>query len=189
MATHLHIDDIAKLSDESLLSYALEHPDAFEVLVRRYQHEFLERALRVLRNRDDAEDTVQDTFVRIYRFGGRFRGAQGTFKSWALTILLNTARTRYQKKAREWKRTAPLTPEHYETLASPSERDAVHAKDIIERSLALLGEETAVLLRLAFIEELPYEEIATRSGMKVGAVKTRIHRAKKSLRALIGSID
>ncbi|MEK7613434.1 MAG: RNA polymerase sigma factor [Patescibacteria group bacterium] len=185
---HIHTDDIEKLSDESLLSYALEHPDAFSFLVKRYQREFLERAQYIVKSRDDAEDVVQDAFVRIYRFAPRFRGQSGTFKNWALTILMNVARTRYQQKAREWKRTAPLTQEHYEGLAAPSGEEGALAKDIIERALLHVGEETATLLKLAFIDELPYEEIAKRQGIRVGAVKTRVHRAKRSLRSIIGNI-
>lgn len=189
MAAHLHLQELANLSDEALLAYALEQPHAFELLVDRYQKDFLKRAQYVLKNREDAEDVVQDTFVRIYRFGPRFRETRGTFKSWALTVLLNTARSRYQQNVRDWKRVAPLAPEHYETLAAPSERESVDSKDIIERAISLVGQETAELLRHAFIEEMPYEDIAKKLGVRVGTVKTRIHRAKKSLRALIGSLE
>ncbi len=183
-----YIGDLAALTDEELLARSLGNPALFEVLVVRYHALFLERAHYILKSRDDAEDAVQDTFVRVYRFAPKFQGSQGSFKSWSVTILMNVVRTRYQKKAKEWGREAPLTPEHYETLPEPSTKEAIQAKDIIERSFAFLPEDTVRILRLATIEELPYEEIARKEGISVGAVKTRVHRAKKALREVVGDL-
>lgn len=179
------VTDIRNMSDEALLERSLKEVDLFEILVSRYQKQFLERAFFVVKDRDDAEDIVQDTFVRIYRFAPRFRGESGTFKAWATTILMNVARTRYQKKAKQWKRTAPLTQEHYESLGEESKEDARMAKDEIERALTLVSDDVAYILRLAFLEDLSYKEIAEREGVSEGAIKTRVHRAKKILRATI----
>jgi len=185
---HVHTQELGNLSDEQLLEYALKSPSAFEFLVVRYQKLFLERALYIIKDRDEAEDVVQDTFVRIYRFAPRFCGDSGSFKSWAMTILMNVARTKYQKKAKEWKRTAPLSSEHYESLSAPSEHDAAHAKDIIERAFAFVPNDVAHILKLAFIEQLSYREIADREDSTEGAIKTRVHRAKKVLRNIIGDV-
>lgn len=184
-----HAQDLQQLSDEALLERSLKAPHTFEVLVARYQKDFLNRAFFVVKSRDEAEDVVQDTFVRIYRFAPRFKQSHGTFKAWATTILMNVARTRYQKQAKQWARTSTLEPEHYESLAAPSEKDAVLAKDTIERALEKAPEDVAVLLRLAFIDGLSYEEIAEREGVTVGAIKTRVHRGKKVLRSIIGTLD
>ena len=183
------VSHIHELTDEELLLYAQKHPSAFEFLVARYQQTFLHRALAVIRDKDDAEDIVQDAFVRIYRFAPRFSGEHGTFKAWGMTILMNIARTRYQKRSKEWTRTASLTQEHYESLPEYDRQDALQAKDIIERALVCLPEDVAHILRLAFLDELPYQQIAEREGISVGAVKTRVHRAKKQLKNTIGSID
>lgn len=183
-----YVHDLTEMSDEALLSHSTTHPSAFEILVARYQSHFLERALYIVKTKDDAEDVVQDAFVRIYRFAPRFNESMGSFKSWAMTILMNVARSRYQKKAKEWKRSASLTQEHYEALPAPSEKDALQAKDIITRALEHVPEDIARILRLAFIEELPYSVIAEREGIQVGAVKTRVHRAKKVLKETIGDI-
>jgi len=186
---HVHMNDLGGLSDEELLSYSLKSPSAFEFLVARYQKHFLERAMYVIKNRDEAEDIVQDAFVRIYRFAPRFNAGSGTFRSWAMTILMNVARTTYQKKALAWRRTAPLTPEHYESLAGDGEGAAVEAKDIIERAFAFVPNDVARILRFAFIDQLSYREIAEREQASEGAIKTRIHRAKKVLRGIIGEVE
>lgn len=183
-----HTHDLNAMTDEEILAYSQVHPDAFEFLVARYQQAFLERARFIVKTVDEAEDVVQDTFVRIYRFAPRFRGEAGTFRSWGMTILMNVARTRYQRQMKERSRSTQLTPEHYESLAEPSSKEAVQAKDIVERALPLLSKDAASILRLAYIEDLPYQEIAQRTGIQVGAVKTRVHRAKKELKRIIGSL-
>lgn len=184
-----HVHDYTEMTDEALLKAALKSPSAFEALVARYQREFLDRAFFVVKSRDEAEDVVQDTFVRIYRFAPRFKASHGSFKAWAITILMNVARTRYQKQAKQWGRQATLEPEHYESLAAPSEEEAKLARDTIERALKRIPEDTAGVLRLAFIEELSYAEIAEREGVTQGAIKTRIHRAKKVLRKAVDELD
>lgn len=181
-----HVSSLQQMTDEELLLNSLKKPDLFEILVSRYQRQFLERATFVVKDRDEAEDIVQDTFVRIYRFAPRFRGEEGTFKAWGTTILMNVARTRYQKKAKSWARFAPLTPEHYESLKDDSlDVDASYAKDELERAFLLMDEETANILKQAYIENVPYQEIAEKEGISVGAVKTRVHRGKKVLRDIV----
>jgi RNA polymerase sigma factor (sigma-70 family) len=134
------LEDTQPLSDEALLEMSLSKPSAFEALVTRYQSQFLSRAQAVLRDRDRAEDVVQETFVRIYRFAPRFSAAQGNFRSWSLTILMNVARTHYQKTARDRGHTAPLEPEHYESLADNSihakEGNEAYAKEVVTKALA-----------------------------------------------------
>lgn len=186
---HVHQEALANLTDEELLSRALTNPSVFEFLVARYQRHFLERATYVVKDRDEAEDIVQDTFVRIYRFAPRFNGNAGTFRAWAMTILMNVARTKYQKKSKEWKRQASLTPEHYESLAEPSSTEALEAKDIVRRALEFVPHDVKTILQLAFIQGLPYREIARLEGTTEGAIKTRVHRAKKVLRSIIGNVD
>ncbi|OGG44684.1 hypothetical protein A2841_00815 [Candidatus Kaiserbacteria bacterium RIFCSPHIGHO2_01_FULL_48_10] len=183
------MEDLSSLTDEALLAFSLNRPSAFELLMARYQNQFLSRAQAVVRSRDAAEDVVQDAFVRIYRFAPRFNGEAGSFRSWALTILMNVARTHYQKNARERGHVAPLDPEHYESLGDASILDKEghegYAQAVIQKALSKVPPDVAQVLRLAFIEDLPYKEIAERQGISVPAVKTRVHRAKKVLRSVI----
>lgn len=184
-----HAHAYTALTDEALLDRAVRSPSAFEALVARYQREFLDRAFFVVKSRDEAEDVVQDTFVRIYRFAPRFKASHGSFKAWAITILMNVARTRYQKQVTKRGREAVLEPEHYESLAAPSEKEAHLARDTVARALERVPREVAGLLRLAFLEGLSYAEIAEREGITEGAVKTRVHRAKKVLRRALHELE
>ena len=175
-------DELTALTDEALLAESLGSPSAFEVLMLRYQREFLNRAHAVVKTRDEAEDVVQETFVRIYRFAPKFSSKNGTFRAWSLTILMNVARTRYQKQAKERGTFAKLEDAHYESLAAPDEHDEFLNKDEVVSVLAYVDDETAEILTLAYIEDMPYQEIAERKGTSVGAIKARVHRAKAAVR-------
>src|SRR5262249_47427727 len=131
-------------------------------LMTRYQKEFASRAQAVVKSRDEAEDVVQETFVRIYRFAPKFNASSGTFRSWSLTILMNVARTKYQKRAKERGVFAELQDAHFESLADPS-NVYIHLmnKDEVGRVLERVDEDTAEILTLAYIQGMPYEEIAT----------------------------
>ncbi len=186
------MEDLSSRTDEELLELSLTHPSAFEVLIGRYQSQFLNRAQGILRSRDSAEDAVQDAFVRIYRFAPRFKGENGSFRAWSLTILMNVARTHYRKAARDRGEVALLDPEHYESLADPDvtkEGDQVYAKEIIEKALPKVSEDVRHILSLAYLEDLPYKEIAERLDISVPAVKTRVHRAKAELRKCINPLE
>ena len=184
------LSNLDSYTDEELLALSLSRPSAFELLISRYQAQFLSRAQGILRSRDAAEDVVQEAFVRVYRFAPRFQGDHGSFRAWSLTILMNVARTHYRKAARDRGEVALLDPEHYESLADPDlsvtkEGDAAYAKEVIEQALPRISEDAANILSLAFLKDLPYKEIAETLGISVPAVKTRVHRAKAELRKAI----
>ncbi len=182
------MDDLSALSDEALLELSLKRPGAFEMLVARYQREYTSRAQAVIGSRDAAEDVAQEAFIRMYRFATRFRGEAGSFRAWSLTILMNVARTHYRKAARERGRTAILDPEHYESLADPHfarAADEEFSREVIGRALSEAPPEVARILKLAFLDELPYKDIASQEGLSVAAVKTRVFRAKAILRTIV----
>ncbi len=185
------MDEFMSLSDEELLALSLSRPSAFEILVARYQTQFLSRVQHVVGSRDAAEDVVQEAFIRMYRFAARFKGEAGSFRAWSLTILMNVARTHYRKLARGRENFAELTAEHYESLADTGvfakEGHEAYAKEVIEKGFLQAPEGVAEILKLAFIDDLPYAEIAEKLGTSVPAVKTRVHRAKAVLRDIIGS--
>lgn len=177
-------DDIRTLSDEEVLRRSVSEPWLFAVLLDRYQEVFLRKAKTVLRNEEDAEEVVQDTFTKIYINAHRFEVQEGAkFSSWAYTILFNTTFTRYQKCCKEHARTQHLDPEIWElqgdqVLHSGFEEN----RDVIERVLARLPGHFAKVLRLHYLERWPQRDIATETGETVGAIKARIYRAKVAFR-------
>src|SRR5579864_4753628 len=90
--------DTSNMPDEQILRLALKDPSYFNILVDKYQAAFIRKSLGVVRDREEAEDIVQETFVKIYRYGNNFKKEAGIeFKSWAYKILMNTTFTHYQK--------------------------------------------------------------------------------------------
>lgn len=177
----------AEYTDEELLRLSLSEPRAFELLLVRHQKEFLSRAQAVVKSRDEAEDVVQEAFVRIYRFAPKFNKASGSFRAWSITILMNVARTKYQKKVKERSVFADLEDKHYENLGDDRVHQHYLDADAARRALSKVDAETAEILSLAYLEDLPYEVIAERKGISVGAVKARVHRAKLAVRNALAS--
>jgi RNA polymerase sigma-70 factor, ECF subfamily len=171
--------------DEEILARSVTSPDVFSVLLKRYEDAFLRKAEQIVRSREDAEDIVQEAFTKIYLNASKFKTVEGaSFKSWGYKILMNTAFTRYQKLKRKRNGTVELDPEFYEMLpdTQSNERESRELSDYIVSVFARLPDHFVRVLRMHFIERMPQSEVAAAEGMSVGAVKTRIHRAKKAFR-------
>lgn len=177
-------EDIQKLPDEEILARVQSEPWLFTALLERYQAAFLRKAKTILYNELDAEEVVQDAFTKIYINAHAFEVREGArFSSWAYTILINTALTRYQKCVREGKRTFLLDPEYLEQMGEMKEHTAFNEdRDVIERILERLPGHFARVLRLHYLERWSHKDIAEEGGETVGAVKARIHRAKAEFR-------
>lgn len=177
-------DDVRDMSDEEVLARSHAEPWLFAVLLERYQDAFLRKAKSIIRNELDAEEVVQDTFTKIYMNADRFEVREGAkFSSWAYTILMNTAFTRYQKCVKEGERQMHLDPEIWELIGEQKEHTAFNEhRDAIERILERMPGHLAQVLRLHYIERWSHKDIADETGDTVGAVKARIHRAKASFR-------
>lgn len=177
-------DSAQTLSDEVVLARVQSEPWLFAILLDRYQSAFLRKAKSIIFNEQDAEEVVQDAFTKIYVHAHRFELREGAkFSSWAYTILINTALTRYQKCVKEGKRTLTLDPEHFEQLGEMKEHNAFNQhKDAIERVLERMPGHFARVLRLHYLEHWSHKDIADEVGETVGAVKARIHRAKAEFR-------
>jgi|SRR3989344_4635616 len=179
--------ELLEKRDEELLRLSIKHPHMFELLIDRYEDAFLRKAQSVIRGREDAEDIVQETFAKIYVNAAKFTVQEGaSFKSWGYKILMNTSFTHYQKRKRDWQGTSGLDPELYEMLPDRHSRqfEKQEVVDYLVSVLSRMPDHFARILTLHFIDELPQKDIAKREGISVGAVKTRIHRAKKEFKKI-----
>ncbi|MDO8676231.1 MAG: RNA polymerase sigma factor [Candidatus Azambacteria bacterium] len=175
--------------DEEILILSLEKPAYFKILIDRYQKAFLRKALGILRQQEEAEDIVQETFVKIYFNAKKFKKVKGIeFKSWAYKILVNTAISRYRKISKKWQAesTNPLDLE----LASErnlSTEDIVlesETKSLASELLSRLPEQLSRLLSKYYIEDKPYKDIAKEESITIPALKMKLFRAKKILKNL-----
>lgn len=176
--------ELQDASDEEVLAASRVMPDAFAILLNRYEDAFLRRAQHILHSREDAEEVVQDTFTRIYLYADRYAAQDGAqFSSWAYTILTRLCFTRYQKLKKERGRMAQMEPEAFERLPDAETfLDELSIRHEVLNALSRVPESAAKLLRLQFLEGKTQEEIAQMTGSTVPAVKTRVFRAKKLLK-------
>ncbi len=179
------------LSDEAILARSHAEPWLFAILLERYEAAFLRKAKSIVFSELDAEEIVQDAFTKIYINAERFEIREGAkFSSWAYTILINTALTRYQKNVKQGKRTVILDPEIMETFGEMKLHDAFEQdRDMIERVLEVMPGHFAQVLRLHYLEHWSHKDIADETGESVGAVKSRIHRAKAEFRETVKELE
>ena len=163
----------------------------FEADAGPYLDALYATALRLTRSQVDAEDLVQDTLVRAYRFYDRFE-AGTNFKAWLLRIQMNTFVNRYRRNARERRVfDGPMaTPVGEGVMSRASMRGLTDPvgdaqRKLIGREIARafdeLSEDARAMVLLADVEELSYKEIAETVGCPIGTVMSRLHRARKQL--------
>ncbi len=186
MFKSLSRNDDAKemLSDEALFASSLKDPALFALILDRYQEAFLRKAEYIVKDRDIAEDIVQDTFVKIYRRAKSFTPqGEGSFKAWAYKVLMNTSFTYYQKV--KGKMETSFSPEMAELLPDEKETEGrmnMELKDYVVSILSRMPSHLSEILNEFFIKGKSQEEIANENNLSVGAVKVRIYRAKEAFR-------
>ena len=188
MSSSLTTTDPSQLKDAELLHLSLQEPRLFEELVRRYQRSFIRKATVILGDEDDANDVVQEVFVRIYTSAPRFEKREaGTFKSWAYTILIHQCYSAYRKKYRHEPVSLDADPELAEIIPDQAGLEEVEKSYSREYILRLVSKLPDLLRRAVvhyFIEGRPQKEIAAHEGVSTGVIRARIHRAKGELRKL-----
>jgi RNA polymerase sigma-70 factor, ECF subfamily len=150
-------------------------PDAFRTLVERYQGRALAHAIAIIRNRDDAQDAVQEAFLNAHRALHTF-DRERVFYSWFYAILRNCC---YKHLAR--RRTDAVDhPVRLDLLESPGVR--VDDRMAIEQALAALSPTDRETVMLRHLDGLSYAELAASLQVPVGTVMSRLSNARKRLR-------
>lgn len=171
---------------------------AFDEIVTRYRDKIQAHALRCLRNHGDAEEITQDTFIRAHRGLANFRG-DSSLATWLHRIALNLARNRYWYFFRRRRHLAlsldcPLNEESSGTFsdvvaseeADPAREASVNEFVVlVSACMQQLESSHREILTLRTQLHHSYEEIANTLGINVGTVKSRIARARGSLRGLL----
>jgi RNA polymerase sigma-70 factor (ECF subfamily) len=184
------VDDAGQAIDAALVAEALRgRLDAFNQLVLRHQDRLFSLVVRLVPDRDQAADAVQEAFFSAYRNLSSYRG--GNVASWLSRIAVNAAMDMQRAKRRRPAQPYPeLEDESWQPPAEPDQEPEVKAIEI-ERSRAL----AAALARLPFeqrncivlydVNGYDYGEIARIMKVSVGTVKSRIHRGRVALRTAL----
>ncbi len=184
-----------QLNAEPALIKAAQHQDmrAFNQLVRTYQGELYRTAFRILGESDAASDATQEAFIAAYKHIQSFR--DGSFRAWLMRIVTNACYDQLREKQRRptVSLDAMLTETNNarvdtEPVAPILPQDAAERHELneaIQRGLEVLPVDQRVTLILADIDEFAYEEIARIMNTNPGTVKSRLSRARSSLREIL----
>jgi RNA polymerase sigma-70 factor (ECF subfamily) len=162
---------------------------AYNTLVDRYKEKGMGLAMRMLRHREEAEEALQDAFVRAYRALADFE-ERASFGTWFYRILFNVCTSRLETRKTSlvsideegitggemWPSDEPLPDAEY---------DSREFQKVVEEEIAVLPEPFGSTFALFALREMSYEEIADVVGAPLGTVKARIFRARAMLRRSI----
>lgn len=171
------------LSDARILKDSQSYPWMFGILVDRYQKVFLRKGTYMLRSGADAEDAVQETFLKIYKYAHKFsRQDNASFKSWAYKILVNTCLSLSACKVAESARIKSMDFADLDSVSSTSDYALKEQASFVKSVLSRLPSKLSRLLTLYFFENKSYEEIAVVEQVSLSSVRSGLHRAKKQFK-------
>ncbi len=160
---------------------------AFAVLVDRYKDLVFTLSLKMLKDREEAEEVSQDTFVKIYKSLSKFNG-ESKFSTWIYKVAFNTCLDRLKKN----KRLQPVVDldalAEQESISFMNVLDSIEQKErkqMIQDCLHSLPGEDGFLLTLYYFEEQSLDEIAKIIGINPNNVKIRLYRSRKKLTCLL----
>ena len=174
------------LNDNEIIRLVLggDH-QAYAEIVNRYKDYVFTLVLRIVRNREDAEEIAQDVFVKAYRYLADFKG-NSKFTTWLYTIVNNTSISFLRKKRPE-----VLSMDNEKVYAVAENQDSgmqanqVEQKskvNMVNRAIALLSPDDAEIITLFYKGEQSLEEIAGILGVEQNTAKVRLHRARTRLK-------
>ena len=186
------------VSERVLLSrLRRKEPEAFEALVRAHQDRVFDFCLRMLADREEASDLVQEIFVSVHQNLEKFR-MDAKLSTWIFRISKNQClnRIKYLKRrgrgrSDEYSDVSELALN--EAIGSPQKPDdaleAARDRDLIHRAIQRLDEDQRLLVALRDIEGLSYEEIMEITELPEGTVKSRLHRAREKLAEIVAQLE
>lgn len=177
-----------KISDEELIRrFQSGDEEAFEEIVNRYSDRLLNFAYRFVLDKEEAEDIVQDTFLKVYQNRHAYREI-AKFSTWIYTITGNLAKTVLRKRRKRgmllFSRIGPedKTTEFPSLDRQPeSQVEGQFTERAIQKAIAKLPEHFRTVIILRDIQGLSYEEIGNIINAPLGTVKSRINRARLRL--------
>ncbi len=161
--------------------------EAFAILVARHRDRFARFARHMMGNREDAEEALQDAFVRAYRSLDRCV-EPNRFDAWLYRILANRCRTAAARRRRR-ERTFVSDDRALDQAGSRPETERSEWREELARGLARLDHRQREAFLLKHVEQLSYEEMSVLTGAGVSALKMRVRRACERLQLLLKDGD
>ena len=182
--------------DEDILINKIKKGDekAFEVLISMYEQKIYSIAFHILKNPEEAYDAAQEVCIKVWRQIHNFDG-QSKFSTWVYRISVNQCLDMIRKNKNNSKNISLFNEDkedigvEFRAASNDNVEEAVERKqlaEVIELGVSELKEDYKVIITLREIEEQSYEDIAEVLEISLGTVKSRLSRARQSLRKILG---
>jgi len=168
--------------EQQWLKQVLEgNKQAYGHIINKYKNPLYATILRMTKNPQDAEDLVQEAFIKVYHQLGKYDN-KGSFASWIYRVAVNHCmdefrKKRYKTQQLEINEEKAVNPNHPEIIFLKKEK---HRQ--VERLVASLPEDERLVILLRYANELSYTEISELTGFPLSSVRNKLHRAKKKMR-------
>lgn len=176
-----------KLSDQEILDSVIRGNQAdYAIIVDRYKNKAFSLLKRMLKNEQDAEETLQDCFLKAYNSLKSFK-REAKFSTWFYRIVYNTALTKISSKKRKTENEMSSVDDHFD-LKSDYDFRTAEIKDrsiLINDLVNLLPEKFATVINLYYLNEMSCEEISKIMKISVSNVKVILHRSRNALKDII----
>ncbi|MFB9078238.1 RNA polymerase sigma factor [Flavobacterium procerum] len=179
---------MSAINDQHYIDKILQgETNAFAVLVDRYKDMIFTLALKMVKNREEAEETAQDTFVKVYKSLSKFKG-DSKFSTWIYKIAYNTCLDRLKKNKKE---DANISIDEFSPNLVKTMDDALslleenERKKTIQNCLNLLSADENVLLTLFYFDDQSLEEISKIMNISANNAKVKLFRSRQKLAVVL----
>ena len=182
-----------KTDEELIAEFQSGNSESFTLLVGRYKDQLMNFVYRYVGDYDDADDIVQDVFVRVFKNKNAYRPV-ARFSTWIYTIATNLAKTELRRRKRHslFSLNRGYGEHQVKEFDIPDDRysadlEASRAlqQERIQNALDSLGAKYKEVLILCDVQDLSYEEICEITGLNIGTVKSRLNRGRARLQILL----
>ena len=161
--------------------------EAFQMLLSQYQRPLYHHIRNIVLNHDDADDVLQNTFIKVFQHLKGFKGDSKLF-SWMYRIATNEAITFINQKAKRNGTTSEaLKSKIVENLKSDSFFDGTEIQIKLQKAIVTLPEKQQLVFKMKYFEEMKYEDMSEILGTSVGALKASYHHAVKKIENYVNS--
>ena len=175
------------LSDQEIIESIRKGNDTdYSIIVDRYKNKAFSMLKRMLKNEFDAEEVLQDCFLKAFKSLSSFKG-ESKFSTWFYRIVYNTALTKLSSKKRMTETQMSSVEDHF-NLESEYVSDEIEKKDVnqlIHDTISKLPERYSAIITMFYLNEMNIEEISEVMQITVSNVKVMLHRSRNALRDLI----
>lgn len=160
---------------------------AFEQLLHEYQKPLYNHIRNIVLNHEDANDVLQNTFVKVFQYLAKFKGESKLF-SWMYRIATNEALSFLNQKAKKnGISSEELQNKTIDNLKADAYFDGEEIQIKLQKAIAMLPQKQQLVFKMKYFEELKYEEISEILGTSVGALKASYHHAVKKIETSVTS--